>query len=208
MAGRDSFRPVFVGGRPDRPALLLLHGTGGDESDLIPLGQAIAPGWSLLSVRGKVLENGMPRFFRRLAEGIFDQEDLVFRTNELADFIVEAKTHYKLGERKVFALGFSNGANIAASTLLLRPEVLDGAVLLRAMVPFQPRKRPDLSGKNVLMIAGLMDPIVPIENAKTLAGILQDAGAAVTFMAKPASHNLSASEPNEIERWLAAELNS
>src|SRR5688572_21722205 len=122
----------FVPGTSTR-TLLLLHGTGGNESDLIPLGQALDPGAALLSPRGKVLENGMPRFFRRLAEGVFDEQDVIKRAHELADFIVEAGNAYKL--TKPIAVGFSNGANIAAAILLLRPEALNGAILLRAMVP-------------------------------------------------------------------------
>jgi phospholipase/carboxylesterase len=137
-------------------ALLLLHGTGGDENDLLPLGQMIAPGAALLSPRGKVLENGMPRFFRRLAEGVFDHEDVVRRAHELADFV--AATTRAHGLARPVAVGFSNGANIAAAMLLLRPEVLDGAVLIRAMVPLPDPPAADLSGRRVLILSGAMDP--------------------------------------------------
>src|SRR6266849_4527556 len=131
--------------------LLLLNGTGGTEEDLIPVGREIAPNAAILSPRGKVLENGMPRFFRRFAEGVFDIEDLKFRTNELADFVGRASKHYGFDPKSVIALGYSNGANIAASILLLRPEILKGGFLFRAMIPLQPEKKPDLSGKNVFI---------------------------------------------------------
>src|SRR3954463_16668755 len=128
------------------PPVLLLHGTGGNEHDLLPLGRAVAPGSALLSPRGKVLENGMPRFFRRLAEGVFDEQDLIRRTHELADFIEEAAAHYGFDATKVVAIGYSNGANIAGGTLLLRPGILSGAALLRPMVPLIPQALPELKG--------------------------------------------------------------
>ena len=157
------------------PPLLLLHGTGGDENDLLPLGRAVAPGSALLSPRGKVLENGMPRFFRRLAEGVFDEDDVRRRADELADFVAEARAAYGLAAP--VALGFSNGANIAAALLLLRPEALAGAVLLRAMVPLAEPPKADLAGKPVLILSGAIDPIVPPDNAARLATQLADAGA-------------------------------
>src|SRR5213079_1286001 len=137
--------------RSSKRTLLLLHGTGGNERDLIPLGHDLDPNASLLSPRGKVLENGMPRFFRRLAEGVFDLEDLQKRTHELADFVVSAAAHYKIDINGVVAVGYSNGANIAASLLLLRPEILSAAILFRAMVPLIPEKPPDLGSKSIFM---------------------------------------------------------
>src|SRR5579863_9836262 len=134
----------FEQGSEDAPVLLMLHGTGGDEDDLLPLGRAILPGASLLSPRGKVLEQGMPRFFRRLALGVFDVEDLKFRTHELADFIVAAAARYKFDVNRVVAAGYSNGANIAASLLLLQPDVLSAAILLRATVPLRVEAPPGL----------------------------------------------------------------
>ena len=133
--------------------LVLLHGTGGNEEDLIPLGKEIESTASILSPRGKVLENGMPRFFRRLAEGVFDMEDLKFRTHELADFIQQCSLHYKFDLRKTIAIGFSNGANIATSMLFLRPEVIQGAILFRAMVPFIPDSLPNLLNKKILRVS-------------------------------------------------------
>src|SRR5213593_2385004 len=144
MRLQPDFIHEFVGGKSDR-TLLLLHGTGGNERDLVPLGRELDPNASLLSPRGKVLENGMPRFFRRLAEGVFDLEDLKTRTNELADFVTAAARHYKLASDHIVGVGYSNGANIAASMLLLRPEIMHAAILFRAMVPLIPEKLSDLS---------------------------------------------------------------
>jgi phospholipase/carboxylesterase len=191
------FVPATV---PGKPAILLLHGTGGDESDLLPLGQAVAPDAALLSPRGKVLEGGMPRFFRRLAEGVFDEQDVRRRANELADFVQDARKAYSF--EAPIAVGFSNGANMAAAVLLLRPEVLAGAVLLRAMVPLKERPQVDLAGKPVLILFGAMDPIVPAENASRLAAILESAGAAVDHRILPAGHNLTQADITITKAWL------
>jgi phospholipase/carboxylesterase len=187
--------------RSGAPSLLLLHGTGGNEDDLLPLGQMIAPGAALLSPRGQVLEAGMPRFFRRLAEGVFDEADVRRRALELADFITAARESY--GLPAPIALGYSNGANIAAAVLYLRPEVLGGAVLLRAMVPLAsgPAR---LDGKPVLILSGAMDPIVPAANAGQLASALQSAGANVTHRTLPAGHELSQADIGAARSWLAA----
>ncbi len=172
-----------------RPPLLLLHGTGGDENDLVDLGRMVAPGAALLSPRGKVLEGGSLRFFRRLAEGVFDEDDVRKRANELAEFIGEARRSY--GLPAPVALGFSNGANIAAAMLLLRPEALAGAVLLRAMVPLSKPPAADLSGKPVLILSGSMDQMIPASNAEKLAALLQKAGANVQHRTLPTGHGLS-----------------
>src|SRR5438034_3494007 len=156
MRLQPDFIHEFVPGASNR-TLLLLHGTGGNERDLIPLGRELDPRASLLSPRGKVLENGMPRFFRRLAEGVFDLEDLRNRTNGLADFVASAAEHYGFAGDKLVAVGYSNGANIAASMLLLRPEVLSAAVLFRAMVPLIPETQPNLHSVNVWIGAGSYD---------------------------------------------------
>jgi phospholipase/carboxylesterase len=185
---------------PDRPPLLLLHGTGADENDLIPVGQMVAPGAALLSPRGKVLENGMPRFFRRLAEGVFDEQDVIARANELADFVAQAREAY--GIDAPIALGFSNGANIAAAMLMLRPEALSGAVLLRARVPLSRPPGVDLTGKPVLMISGSMDPIIPADNSLRLAGLLADAGADVRHQALPTGHGLTQADVQLVADWL------
>jgi phospholipase/carboxylesterase len=188
--------------RSGAPALLLLHGTGGNEDDLVPLGQMIAPGAALLSPRGKVLENGMPRFFRRLAEGVFDEADVRRRALELADFIAEARERYDLPAP--VALGYSNGANIAAALLSLKPEALAGAILLRAMVPLAGGPEAPLGGKHVLLLSGKMDPIVAEENAARLASALAHAGASVTHRILPVGHELSQADIAAARDWLAA----
>src|ERR1700740_2169176 len=180
MRPQPDFIHEFVAGKSNR-TLLLLHGTGGNERDLIPLGQELDPDAPLLSPRGKTLENGMPRFFRRLAEGVFDLEDLRKRTNELADFVASAAKSYQINNEKIVAVGYSNGANIAASMLLLRPEILSAAVLFRAMVPLTPDKLPDLSSVHIWIGAGDQDPIVPASETKCLAALLRKAGADVTI---------------------------
>ncbi|MGQ3283678.1 alpha/beta hydrolase [Bosea sp. (in: a-proteobacteria)] len=190
------------GGDPARAPLLLLHGTGGDERDLIGLGRAVAPGAALLSPRGKVLEGPMPRFFRRLAEGVFDEDDLRRRTHELADFIEASRARYGLAQP--VAVGFSNGANIAASLLLLRPEVLAGAALLRAMSPFAQPPQADLSGKRVLILSGAMDPIVPAGDVGRLAKTLSGNGTSVDHRTLPAGHGLSQPDIGLLQSWLAA----
>jgi phospholipase/carboxylesterase len=186
---------------PNRPPLLLLHGTGGDENDLLGLGRMISPGSALLSPRGKILENGMPRFFRRLAEGVFDEEDVKFRANELADFVAEARKAY--GLEAPVAVGFSNGANIAAAMLMLRPEAFAGAALLRAMVPLSSAPQVDLAGKRVLMISGAMDPIIPADNSNRLAASLSASGAEVQHQMLPTGHNLSQTDLSLLVKWFA-----
>lgn len=202
-----SFIHHFEAGHdPTATPLLLLHGTGGNEHDLVPLGRELAPGAALLSPRGKVLENGMPRFFRRFAEGKFDEDDVVFRANELADFIVAARETHRLNAP--IAVGFSNGANIAAALLLLRPEALSGAILLRAMVPLSKPPKADLSGKPVLMLSGWQDPIVPADNAARLAAILSADGAEVDHRVLPMGHGLSQADLTIAKDWLAAHTKS
>ena len=183
--------------------LLLLHGTGGDENDMIPLGRDLDPSAALLSLRGNVLENGMPRFFRRLAEGVFDEEDLVQRAHELADFVGAAAERYEFDPKRVIAVGFSNGANIAAAILLLRPEVLAGAVLFRAMVPIVPPVLPNLAHARVLLSSGTQDPIVPVENAERLAALLRKARANVTLRFESAGHRLAVGDIDAAREWLA-----
>ena len=190
------FQPATA---PGKPPLLLLHGTGGDEDDLLPLGSLIAPGSALLSPRGKVLEGGMPRFFRRLREGVFDEEDVRRRAHELADFIAEARESYGLAAP--IATGFSNGANIAAAILLLRPEALAGAALLRAMVPLRDPPAVDLTGKPVLLLSGATDPIVPADNAARLAATLEGAGAAVEHLTLPTGHGITQADVTRAKVW-------
>ena len=182
--------------------ILLLHGTGGNEEDMIPLGQQLAPDAAILSTRGKVLENGMPRFFRRLAEGVFDIEDLKFRTYELADFVEQASRVYGLNSQHVVAVGYSNGANIAASELLLRPEILSAAILFRAMVPLVPETLPDLTKKHIFMSSGLHDPIVPKQEAERLFGLFKKAGAKVSLSWQDSGHELTMKEVQKGKEWL------
>jgi len=188
--------------RERAPTLLLLHGTGGNESDLLPLGRMIAPGATLLSPRGKVLENGMPRFFRRLAEGVFDEVDVARRANELADFIAEARGRY--GLPAPIAVGYSNGANVAAAVLLLRPEAMAGAILLRPMMPLRAAPAASLQGKPVLLLSGVMDPIATIASTAGLAAALDGAGASVQHRELPAGHELSQADIATARRWLAS----
>ena len=201
MRPQPDFLHEFVHGNSDR-TLLLLHGTGGNERDLIPLGHELDPNASLLSPRGKILENGMPRFFRRLAEGVFDLEDLKMRTNELADFVAASVRHYKLAADHVVGVGYSNGANIAASMLLLRPEIMHAAILFRAMVPLVPDKLPDLSSVRVWIGAGDQDPIIPASEAKRLAELLRSAGADVTIRFAKAAHGLTSDDVTTARDWL------
>lgn len=191
----------FVAGRAGAPVLLLLHGTGGSESDLLPLGERLAPGAALLSPRGQVLEHGMPRFFRRLAEGVFDQDDLARRTDDLAAFVRRARAAYVLDDAPLVAVGFSNGANIAASLLLRGAGVLDGAVLLRPMVPFEPDVPPSLHGIPALLLAGQQDPIAG-DTPSRLAELLRAAGAAVELVWQQAGHGLVSADIEIAARWL------
>jgi phospholipase/carboxylesterase len=195
------FQHHYSPGKSGR-TLLLLHGTGGTENDLLPLGRTLDPDAALLSPRGRVLENGMPRFFRRLAEGVFDEEDLIHRTHELADFLEEAAEEHPIDPQKLIAVGYSNGANIAGALLLLRPGALGGAVLLRPMVPLVPEVPPDLQGTPVLLAAGHQDPIVPAENVRRLATLLRNAGADVTLRFENAGHGLTSLTVDTARHWL------
>jgi phospholipase/carboxylesterase len=179
--------------------VLLLHGTGGDENDLVPLGHTVAPGAALLSPRGQVLEHGMPRFFRRLAEGVFDEDDVRRRALDLADFVEAARNRYRL--EAPLALGYSNGANITAAVLLLRPQALAGAILLRAMAPLTDPPRADLAGKPVLIVSGAQDPIALPDNAARLADMLRQAGATVDHRALPAGHPLTNTDVTLARGW-------
>ena len=185
---------------------VLLHGTGGDENDLVPLGRELAPGAAILSPRGQVSEYGAARFFRRLAEGVFDHEDLVFRTHELAGFIEAAAEEYGLDLSRLVAAGYSNGANIAASLILLHPGLLRAAILLRAMVPFEPDEIPDLSGVPVFLAAGRRDQMIPPQNTERLAEILREAGADLALRWRNTGHPLTYEEVAEAKEWLLRTL--
>lgn len=198
-----SFAHVFERGTDAAAGtLLVLHGTGGDEHDLLPLGRAIAPGATLLSPRGKVLEHGKPRFFRRLAEGVFDVDDLKRRAAELGDFVIAATERYGFETSRLTAVGFSNGANIASALLLLRPDVLTRAVLFRAMVPLVPDPLPR-SVARVLISNGLSDPLVSTAETERLALLLGRAGADVDIAWQPGGHQLSQADVTIARDWLA-----
>ena len=184
-------------------ALVVLHGTGGDENDLIGIGQAIAPGAAILSPRGNVLENGAPRFFRRLAEGVFDPKEVRSRAEELARFIRAAVITYRLDPTRVFALGYSNGANVASTVMFVEPGILQGAILFRPMLVYEPTERKDLSGSAVFVSAGRMDPIVPTASVERLVKLFELAHAEVTLKWQLVGHNLVPSEVSEAADWLA-----
>jgi phospholipase/carboxylesterase len=189
------------GSNPEAPLLLLLHGTGGTETDLLPLSEMVSPGSSVLSVRGNVLENGMPRFFRRLAEGVFDEEDLIFRTKELYDFLESASGKYDFDRDRVVALGYSNGANIAASLLFHYEGALQGAILHHPMVPRRGITLPSLSDIPVFIAAGKNDPICPAAETDELNQILLQAGAAVNVHWENYGHQLTRSEVDAAGSW-------
>jgi predicted esterase len=186
-----------------RDTLLTLHGTGGDENDLISLGQTIAPGAAILSPRGNVLENGAPRFFKRLAEGVFDPQEVRSRAEELARFVQVAATLYALDPKRIFALGYSNGANAASTVMFIEPGLIKGAILLRPMLVYELEKPADLSGSSVFISAGRMDPIVPTRSVERLAELFQSARAKVTLKWQMVGHNLVPSEVSEAAAWLA-----
>ena len=200
------FEPARPGEAGADLTILALHGTGADEHDLIPLARSLAPGAAVLSPRGQVSEHGAPRFFRRLAEGVFDLEDLALRTEALGDFVDGAATRYGIDRNRIVAVGFSNGANIAASALLLHPQLLAGAVLLRAMVPFEPTAPVTLPGTPVYLGAGRFDPIIPPENSARLAALLEQSGARTTLAWQPTGHQLAQPELAQVRDWMAANV--
>lgn len=189
--GKDSNKPTF----------LLLHGTGGNELDLLPLAGRIDEDASILSVRGNVLENGMPRFFKRLAEGVFDEEDLIFRTKELNEFLDEASVKYGFDRDNITAIGYSNGANIAASLLFHYQNSLKGAILHHPMVPRRGVKIPDLSGKSVFIAAGTNDPICSPSESLELQELLENANAKVELHWENRGHQLTATEVEAASKW-------
>jgi phospholipase/carboxylesterase len=186
----------------DARTVLALHGTGGTERDLVSLAQSLFPGANVLSPRGRVSERGANRFFKRFAEGVFDLEDLRLQTDALADFVIQASHEHGFDAAQVWALGYSNGANIAASLLLQRSEVLSGAVLLRAMTPFEPGVAPNLNGKRVLLASGRFDPIVPASDVERLAQLLRASGAHVELRFQNAGHELAREEIEAARMWI------
>lgn len=206
MSVNDNFKYVHIyepgQGEHQTLTLLLLHGTGGDENDLRELGRMLLPGAAQLRPRGNVVENGMPRFFRRFAEGVLDVEDLKLRAGELAEFLHQASATYGFDERQVIAAGFSNGANIAAGMLLLYPQVLRAAILLHPMVPFEPEIPPDLRNKPLFIGAGRNDPLVSVQQTAQLAEILRNANANLQLSWQNGGHNVSVDEVRAAKNWL------
>lgn len=189
------------GSNPEKPVLLLLHGTGGNEHDLMSLANIVDPEASVLSVRGNVLENGMPRFFKRLAEGVFDEEDLIFRTHELNDFLDVAATDYKFNRQNIVAIGYSNGANIAASLLFHFKDAIKGAILHHPMVPRRGITLPDLKGTQVFIAAGTNDPICTQRESVELQQLLGDANASVSVFWVNTGHQLTMNEVEAAKQW-------
>lgn len=184
-----------------KPTFLMLHGTGGNELDLLPLAGMIDDEAAVLSVRGNVLENGMPRFFRRLAEGVFDEQDLIFRTKELNEFLDEAAGKYEFDRDNIIAIGYSNGANIAASLLFHYQNALKGAILHHPMVPRRGIDLPDLTGKNIFIAAGKNDPICPPEESSELQSLLENANAKVVLQWENRGHQLTREEVDAAAEW-------
>ena len=193
----------FIPGEDSAETLLVLHGTGGNENDLVGIGQAIAPGAAILSPRGNVLENGAPRFFRRIAEGIFDPREVRSRAEELARFIRAAVVTYGLDASRMFAFGYSNGANIASTVMLIDPATIQGSILLRPMVVYEPPEKNDLSGSSVFISAGRMDPIVPAASVEQLSEMFRSAGADVALRWQLTGHNLVPAEVREAAEWFS-----
>ncbi|MFC3041719.1 alpha/beta hydrolase [Virgibacillus xinjiangensis] len=193
---------IFQKGKnQNKPTLLLLHGTGGTEEDLLPLAKEIDPEANVLSVRGNISENGMPRFFKRLAEGVFDEEDLIYRTKELFEFLDEAAEKYDFDRENIIAVGYSNGANIAASLLFHHQDALSGAILHHPMVPRRGINLPDLTGKNIFIAAGINDPICPSQESEELKSLLENAGADVQLHWENRGHQLTMGEVAAAKKW-------
>ncbi|WP_085993564.1 alpha/beta hydrolase [Oceanobacillus senegalensis] len=192
---------IFQEGKDTSKTLLLLHGTGGTEQDLLPLAEIIDPNANVLSVRGNVLENGMPRFFKRLAEGVFDEEDLIFRTKELNEFLDEASNKYGFDRNNMTAIGYSNGANIAASLMFHYEDALNAAILHHPMVPRRGINLPDLTGKKVFIAAGTNDPICPATESEELKTLLKNAGSEVELHWENRGHQLTMDEVKAAKEW-------
>jgi predicted esterase len=197
----DFVHRFVPGAMASAPTILALHGTGGDENDLVPLARMVDGDSAILSARGRVLENGRPRFFRRLSEGVFDEDDLRAQTLALGRFLDGAATHYHFDRGRVVALGYSNGANIAASLLLTVPDALAGAILLRPVLPFDPPAVPALTGIPVLISAGSNDPVVSKDQTNGIADLLRASRAKVTMIWQETGHALSPNELEQVSQW-------
>lgn len=193
---------IFNKGKdPNKPTLLLLHGTGGNELDLLPLAERVDDQASVLSVRGNISENGMPRFFKRLAEGVFDEEDLIYRTKELSQFLDNVAQEYGFDRDNIIAIGYSNGANIAASLLFHDQDALKGAILHHPMVPRRGINLPDLTGKAVFIAAGTNDPICSSDESIELQSLFENANANVEMHWENSGHQLTSTEVAAASEW-------
>lgn len=201
MGGLEVKHIFQKGNDTSKPTLLILHGTGGNELDMLPIAGMIDNDASVLSVRGNVLENGMPRFFRRIAEGVFDEEDLVYRTQELNEFLDKAAKEYEFDRNNIVAIGYSNGANIAASLLFHYEDALKGAILHHPMVPRRGIELPNLTGKSVFIAAGTNDPICPAQESEELKSLLEDAQANVEIHWENYGHQLTRIEIEAARDW-------
>jgi phospholipase/carboxylesterase len=209
MSELASWPHLYVPGRDDLPVALTLHGTGGDENDVSTLGQVLMPGSTILSPRGRVSEGGMNRWFRRLGEGVFDVDDVIVRSGELADFIVWATENYGLGGRTIVALGFSNGANIASATALLHPDILNRAVVLSGMYPFGDRDPiGDATAVALLVANGTHDPMAPLESATRLENIATEHGARVTRSLRSGGHGITQDDVVAATEWIRDNVSS
>ncbi len=200
------FRHVYVPAEPSAvhaETIVALHGTGGNEHDLIPVVRQISPSAAIISPRGKVLENGMPRFFKRLAEGVFDEKDVRHNAHDLSDFLTVASRRHGQPEKGLIALGYSNGANMAAAIMLLRTEVFSGAILFRPMMPLKMERLPDLTCQSILITTGRFDRVIPSAETQRLIRTLKKAGASVEVVDTDAGHELTAADIEAARAWLA-----
>ncbi|WP_018633848.1 alpha/beta hydrolase [Neomegalonema perideroedes] len=198
MSAYVSFRQP---GEADKPVLLALHGTGGDERQFVELARWIAPGAALVAPRGDVSEHGANRFFRRKAEGVYDMEDLALRTSKMIGFAEEIRAEHP--GRPLFAFGYSNGANILASALFGRPELFERAALLHPLIPWTPAPQPGLQDKPIFVSAGRRDPICPLPASLALIEHLRTQGAAVESLIHPGGHEFVPEEAEALRKFLS-----
>ena len=191
---------IYIKGQSNR-TLILFHGTGGSENDLIGIGQAIDAKANILSVRGNVSEHGMARYFRRIKEGVFDEKDLTFRTHELYEFLIEASNTYDFDLNNLVGFGYSNGANILSSLIFHYPNLFQGAVLSHPMIPYKSFDVPRLEGLRIFIGAGENDPLVQISETQALKDLYVSNKADVTMYMGQQGHRLSQVELDQVISW-------
>lgn len=202
--GLAAWPHVFAPGEPGAPVLLTLHGTGGTETEIAALATALDPRASVLSPRGRVLEGGASRWFRRRGEGVFDVDDVIARAGELAAFLAAAREQYALADSPLTAVGFSNGANIALATALLHPDALTRVVAFSGMYPFGDRDPiRDLAGVELLLLNGIGDPMAPAASVDLLERTATEHGATVTRIGRPGGHGIDSTELQAAKEWVA-----